>query len=296
MELIKNIKFIDNKRVEIKPFYRLKTMSEYSKYNYISDFTNELRAKGRYAFALHELQNRFNVSDNALRKALQRAKQKKEIAIIRKEFYIVVTPEYRSQGILPPVLFIADLMRFLNRNYYTSLLSAAVFYGAAHQQPQEFFVITTKPVLLPIKNNKLKINFCYKKKWAEEDIIERKTDAGYLKVSSAELTALDLVNYYDRIGGFNRVATVLAELAENMEPEKLAATAKRYGQVATVQRLGFLLDEILENNALISPLLEYLKTVRHYPVLLRPQKEKPQTMVTGNHWKVIPNIAIETDL
>ena len=296
MKLLENIKFTDKKTVEIKPFYCLKTMMESNRYNYVSDFTNELRAKGRYAFTLPELESRFNVSNNALSKALQRAKQKKEIAIVRKEFYIIVTPEYRSRGILPPVLFIADLMRFLNRNYYTGLLNAAVFYGAAHQQPQEFFVITTKPVLLPIKNNKLKINFCYKKSWAEEDIIERKTDTGYLKISSAELTALDLVYYHDRIGGINRVATILEELSESMEPEKLAATAKRYGQIATVQRLGFLLDNVLDKKAHTLPLQDYLKTVKHYPVLLRPQKEKPQRMVTGNNWKVVPNIEIETDL
>lgn len=84
------------------------------------------------------------MSDNAVKKALQRAKQKKGIALIRKEFYIIVPPEYRQLGILPPVLFIADLMRFLNRNYYTGLLNAAVFYGAAHQQPQEFFCYYNK--------------------------------------------------------------------------------------------------------------------------------------------------------
>lgn len=271
-------------------------MEIYSRHRYINDFANELRAKGRYSFTLSELRDQFNVSDNALKKALQRAKQKKEIALIRKEFYVIVPPEYRNRGILPPVLFVADLMHFLNRNYYTGLLNAAVFYGAAHQQPQEFFVITTKPFLSPIKNSKIKINFCYKKKWAEEDIMERKTDTGYLKVSSAELTALDLVYYYDKIGGFNRVATVLEELVENMEPEKLVATAKRYGQIATVQRLGFLLDEVIVKKALTSPLLEYLRMVKYYPVLLRPQREKPRTMATGNNWKVVPNIEIETDL
>jgi hypothetical protein len=87
-------------------------------------------------------------------KALQRLKRKKESAMIRKGFYVIVPPEYRSRGVLPPVLFIADLMKFLNRNYYTGLLNAAAFYGAAHQQPQDFFVITTKPVLVPISSNK----------------------------------------------------------------------------------------------------------------------------------------------
>lgn len=271
-------------------------MSSSPTYNYLTDYVNELRSKGRYSFTIPDLRLRFGVSENALKKALQRSKQKKEIALIRKEFYVIVPPEYRSRGVLPPALFIGDLMDFLNHKYYTGLLSAAAFYGAAHQQPQEFFVVTTKPFLLPVKSNKIRINFCHKKHLSEQDITERKTDTGYLKVSSAELTALDLVFFYDRVGGMNRVATVLQELAESLDAEKLAGAAKQYEQIATIQRLGFLLDEILGQKALASFLLSYLKTVKHYPVLLRPQKEKPETMVTGNDWKVVPNIEIETDL
>ena len=271
-------------------------MNPSTTYNYLTEYVNELRSKGRYSFTIPELHQRFELSENALKKALQRSKQKKEIALIRKEFYVIVPPEYRSRGVLPPALFIADLMHFLSHKYYTGLLSAAAFYGAAHQQPQEFFVITTKPFLLPVKSNKIKINFCHKKHLPEQGIIERKTDTGYLKVSSAELTALDLVFFYDRVGGMNRVATVLQELAESLDAEKLVIAAKRYEQIAAIQRLGFLLDVILDQKKLVSPLLSYLKTVKHYPVLLRPQKERPDTMATGNEWKVVPNIEIDTDL
>lgn len=265
-------------------------------YNYLEDYVNLLRSKGRYTFTLPKLREQFNLSEEALGKALQRLKRKKEAASIRKEFYVIVPPEYRSRGVLPPMLFIADLMEFLHRNYYTALLSAAALYGAAHQQPQEFYVITTKPVLVPIHNDKIKINFCYKQQWDRQYIVDRKTDTGYLKVSSPELTALDLVYYRDRIGGLNRVATVLVELAESLNAKRLTETASRYGQIATIQRLGFILDKILDQRLLASPLLAYLKTVKHYPVLLRPQKGKPDTMVTGNDWKVVPNVEIETDL
>ncbi|HVB02646.1 MAG TPA: type IV toxin-antitoxin system AbiEi family antitoxin [Chitinophagaceae bacterium] len=265
-------------------------------YNYLEDYIDLLRSKGKYTFTLPKLREQFNLSEEALGKALQRLKRKKEAARIRKEFYVIVPPEYRSRGVLPPMLFITELMEFLNRHYYTALLSAAAIYGAAHQQPQEFYVITTKPVLFPINSDKIKINFCYKKQWGDVDIVDRKTDTGYLKVSSPELTALDLFYYHDRVGGFNRVATVLEELSESMHAEKLAETASRYGQIAIVQRLGFILDEILDQRSLASPLLAYLKTVKHYPVLLRPQKGESDTMVTGNEWKVVPNIDIETDL
>ena len=70
---------------------------------------------------------------------------------------------------------------------------------------------------------------------------------------------------------------------------------KRYSPITAVQRLGFLLEEILNLPDLSEPIKEYLKTVNYFPVLLRPQKEKPE-MITGNDWKVVQNIEIETDL
>lgn len=55
-----------------------------------------------------------------------------------------------------------------------------------------FQIITKIPALRDIRNDKLTINFYTRSKWNTEGIIEKKTDAGYIKVSSPELTALDL--------------------------------------------------------------------------------------------------------
>lgn len=264
-------------------------------YGYIEDFINELRSNGRYAFSLPEVRKQFEHSDEAIKKALQRLKNKKEIALVRNEFYVVITPEYRSKGMLPPSLFIAELMKFLEKDYYVGLLNAAAYYGAAHQQPQSFSIITIKPSLRDINNDNLKINFYIKKEWAKSDIVQKKVDTGYINVSSPELTALDLVYYFDQAGGLNRVATVLEELCESIDANKILDLAKRYAPVTTVQRLGFLLEEILNRQDLSDPIKDYLKTVNYFPVLLRPQKEKPE-MITGNDWKVVQNVEIETDL
>jgi len=264
-------------------------------YGYLEDFINELRSNGRYAFSLPEVRGRFEQSDEAIKKALQRLKKKKEIALIRNEFYVVITPEYRSKGILPPSLFVADLMKFLGKDYYVGLLNAATYYGAAHQQPQTFSVITMKPSLRNINNDNLKVNFYIKKEWDKGDIVQKKVDTGYINVSSPELTALDLVYYFDQTGGLNRVATVLEELCESIDPNKMLSLAKRYSPITAVQRLGFLLEEILNIPDLSEPIKDYLKTVNYFPVLLRPQKEKPE-MITGNDWKVVQNIEIEIDL
>lgn len=262
---------------------------------YLEDFINDLRSNGKYAFSLTEVRNKFAQSDEAIKKALQRLKKKKEIALIRNGFYVVITPEYRLKGILPPSLFVSELMKFLEKEYYVGLLNAAAYYGAAHQQPQSFSVITMKPTLRNINNDNLKINFYIKKEWAKSDIVQKKVDTGYINVSSPELTALDLVNYFEQAGGLNRVATVLEELCESIDADKMLDIAKRYSPVTAVQRLGFLLEEILNIRDLTEPIKDYLKTVNYFPILLRPQKEKPE-MVTGNDWKVVQNLEIETDL
>lgn len=265
-------------------------------YKYLDAFIDDQRGLGKYSFSLQSLRDRFQISDDTLRKALQRLKRQQSIAMVRNEFYAIVPPEYRAKGIIPPSFYIADLMKFLNREYYIGLLNAAAFYGAAHQQPQDFTIITKGIPLRKIDNSTVKILFLIKKSWNEQDVIQKKTDAGYVNVSSPELTALDLVNYYDTAGGFNRVATVLEELAEQMNGGKLVSSVKQYHQVVVAQRLGFLLENVLQKEELGNQLFDYLKTVDFFPTLLRPQKGKPKTMKTGNRWKVAANIEVEADI
>lgn len=265
-------------------------------YKYLDAFIDEQRANGKYYFATESLHDQLGVSENALKKSLQRLKNQGLVVMVRRGFYVIVPPEYRSKGIIPTSLYINDLMKFLNRDYYVGLLNAAAYYGAAHQQPQNYSVITEGIALRPINNGKVNINFYIKKKWNKEYIIKRKVDTGYINISSPELTALDLISYYDGVGGFNRVATVLEELREAVEPEKLAAAAKFYDETSTIQRLGYILECVLEDSQLSNELYNYLDLVDHYPTLLRPQKEKPDNMITGNRWKVVPNIEIEADI
>lgn len=262
-------------------------------YNYLEDYLDKVRSLGRFAFTWSEIKAQFDISDKALNQSLFRLKVKKKIAQVRKGFYAIITPEYSSYGIPPPVLYVDDLMNSLNKKYYVGLLSAAALYGAAHQQPMEFFIITEKPALRNIKSKKVKINFYVKKQWAIEDIIQKKTDAGYIKVSSPELTAMDLLFYQDSFG-INKVVTVLRELASEMKAHDLTKTAKTYSQVAAMQRLGYLLDNELRNEKLSDALWVVLKQKTLFPVALSNTKSKEGS--TDDKWKVIRNMKIESDI
>ena len=71
----------------------------------------------------------------------------------------------------------------------------------------------------------------------------RKTDTGSMAVSSAELTALDLLRYTHASGGIDNVATALSDIGRNIDPERLAWLSMA-SERPVVQRLGHLLDHV----------------------------------------------------
>ena len=263
-------------------------------YNYINAYLDDVRSKGRFAFTLDELKGNFvNNTDKAILQSLHRLKSKNKIVQIRKSFYTILPPEYSNQGIIPTNLFIDDMMQAVEKDYYIGLTSAAALYGAAHQQTMETYVITKKPALRNIKNDRVKINFFVKNEWELEDINHIKTDAGYIKVSSPELTALDLLYYVEKIG-MDRVLTILEELCEILKPSKLYQTAKRYNQYAAIQRLGYLLDNELYNENLGQAILPLIENKKGANIPLLPGNNKEGEV--NSRWRIVKNVVIESDL
>jgi len=267
-------------------------MNSLTQYSTLEEFVNETRAKGRYSFSLEELVKCFSISDKALNQALFRLKSKNKISQIRKGFYAIITPEYSRQGIVPPNLFIDDLMKSLGKKYYVGLLSAAALHGAAHQQPMEYYVITEKPALRDIKNEKLSFNFFVKQSWQEADIIQKKTDAGYINVSTPELTALDLLTYGDF--GINRILTILEELSEEMKPSNLARAARNYPLTSTIQRLGYLIDKRVGNQKLAAILRKILNDRKIGPIPLLKSSDNKGSLDID--WKIYLNTELDSDL
>jgi len=260
-------------------------------YNKLDSYLKEVRSQGRYAFTLDELKNQFQMPYPAIKQKLHRLKLKNEIAVIRQGFYAIIPAEYSKQGILPPYLFIDDLMKSLNKLYYVGLLSAAAMYGAAHQQPMGYTVITENPA--PRNIDKLNIVFFPKQTFLQEGIIQQKTAAGYINVSSPERTALDFFDYIHKFG-INRITTILQELTEAMKPANIAKIAKQFSNTAAIQRLGFILENEVGAEKLSDALYKILIERHFFVIPLSPQKEKKGEI--NSKWKIIINTEIESDL
>jgi len=257
----------------------------------------EQLSKGKYGFALEILRIAFpDQTEAATKSSLKRLADKGKILSIYKGYYLVIPPQYLSKGVLPPSLFLDAFMKFLERPYYVALLNAAAYHGSSHQQPQEFFVMTTLPALRSTRRKGLKLNYISVKSIPEKLLEQRKTEAGYLNVSNPALTATDLVQFEKRMGGLNRTATVLNELAEALNPTDFNDTLLEYAPVTALQRLGYLL-EFACNNAELADALYGAMEKRSLNTFRTPLKVSGKTsgFSAENRWKVIVNTEIETD-
>ena len=133
--------------------------------SYILTWIEQLQSKGKIAFSYDEVIADFpEKSENAIIQSLSRLSQRGRVVPVYKGFYLIVPAEYAAMEILPPILFIDYLMEYIGKPYYIGLLSAAALYGAAHQQAQEFFILTTTKQPATQKQW-IKINYIIKKRF-----------------------------------------------------------------------------------------------------------------------------------
>ena len=258
----------------------------------VAEYVDRLQGSGRYTFNEGEVARSCGGSGIARQAALRRLKTKGRVVSPRRGFFLIVPIEYRSAGSPPPSWFIEDLMAYLEQPYYVGLLSAAEIHGAAHQRPQVFQIITDMPTR-PLRVGRIRIEFHRNRNIREVPIQRMKTETGSMRVSTPETTALDLVRYAEASGFLDNVATVLIELAERINPDRLAKTAA-LGQHPDAQRLGYLLDRIgLKNVA--GPLARLVASWRRHPVLLSPGK-RARGFQHDPRWYVVPNEEVTAEL
>jgi len=264
----------------------------------IKDWIDDHQKRGRITFPYQEVVEKFPaITGQGVKNALNRLVKKNEITPVLKGFYAIIPIGYALRGMIPPELYIDNLMQYLNRQYYISLLNAAVFYGAAHQQPQIFSVMTSYPPLRDTTKKGSRIVFISTRKTIPHIWLKPfRTEYGDIQVSKPELTAADLITFQKEIGGLNRACTVLYELAESVNFEQLDKAFFDYVPTATIQRLGYLLEFEVEQSDLAEKL--YLKSqefnCKFQKIPLKYSKPTDDCKANAK-WKIIINETIEID-
>jgi predicted transcriptional regulator of viral defense system len=261
----------------------------------VANYIKQLLSYEEYSFFLDELYANIHKSEAAIKSELSRLIAKKEIVNLRKGFYLILTPRYSSTQKLPIQLYCEKLFKYLNRNYYIALFSAAKFHGASHQQVHRDYIIIEKPKFNDISKNTIGIRFFTTTNWSDKNIQQKKSDAGIFKISSPSLTIVDLIHHQTKLGGLNRMFAIIEELTEEVTESDLSELLSWYPNKSTLQRFGYLLEELGVEETFQEMIYSKLKAKKFFPVLLSPKsKEKPSAV--DNRWKVDVNVKLESDL
>jgi predicted transcriptional regulator of viral defense system len=256
------------------------------------NFINELRAQGRFSFNVSEAEKALGLKKVSCLNALHRLKKGKWLVSPARGFYLIVPPEYQAYGCLPADMFISDLMRYWRLPYYVGFLSAAQYYGAAHQKPQRFQVVTLKN-RPSIHCGRIHIEFIRKKQIDMQITKQFNTLAGTIQVASPELLAFDLVSKPEHAAGMNNVATILSDLIESLDGKKLAELTQYDMKLFGLQRLGWLID-YLESEGLTQALFSVLESkILHWVRLVSHVPYEP--LERNKKWHVIVNTSLEMD-
>lgn len=260
----------------------------------LSAYMDALQRKGVYTFLGVDAIKVLNISDVAFASAANRLIRKKRLVRPRHGFYVIVPVEYQIDGAPTPDWYIDELMSYQKQPYYVALLSAAALHGAAHQQPQVFQVITNKP-LRSLRIGRARIEFYTKKNIKSDESEKMKVPTGYMQVATPEMTALDLIQHVKAAGYLNNIATVLSELIEKINGQKLLQLVNIEIKLPFIQRLGYLLELVDSPNELINPLNEWVKAQHPRFTPLRPDKSFKHSP-KNNKWQIYNNENVEKDL
>lgn len=261
------------------------------KVQHAKDFVLSRLERGHYTFSLAEAENAVGTGEKT-RKALNRLAKQRWLFSPSKGFYVIIDPQHQGSGFLPVEWFIDEWMKHLGGHYYLGILTAAMLHGASHQKPQQIQVARDK-IFADVDKGAYHISFFYKKAIPDDCCEQRQSPAGYFRISSPEMTAYDILRYPKACPSLDLAATVLQELGEKISPDRLAALVDSGAEVATLQRLGWLMDHTgwSEKTDLLA---ERLRNKQMAWRLMRT--DLPKDGPRDARWRVIANAEIEADL
>ncbi len=263
----------------------------------VADWIEYQAPRGRYTFSKEDVRKEFsNMTGHAIDTAVQRAVNKGRVFSPCRGFYVIVPEEYRLWKAVPQEVYLDRMMQYLGRRYYVSLLSAAERHGAAHQAPMGCQVMVEPPVMRDKVKEGYAIRYAERREIPMRYVERIEVASGWLNVSGPELTSVDLVAYQEHVGGMTRAATMLDELALKLDFTKHDREFLRVASAPVFQRLGYLLDCVLEETEVANGLLTLMKTgglgMKAVPLKLGMPVEGCEV---DKKWKIIVNQEIEID-
>ena len=235
-------------------------------------------------------------SEQIMKNELNRLCSNKTIVNVYRGFYVIIPVHYVLRGSVPATYYIDQLMTYLSKSYYVCMLSAAELLGVAHQRPQQFSVMTTYPRRQLVTTRNVTTDWFYRDTMPEDALVIKNTETGTIRISNSLLTAADLVQNQQHVGGLSRVATILEELTEQIDIDSQFPALIPFVKTVTWQRLGYILENVIEDRVAADKLFEQLRT-SSVSTVYKPLSTSAEddSSSRDRRWKININVEIETD-
>jgi predicted transcriptional regulator of viral defense system len=241
-------------------------------------------------FTLEDFRRERDSSDDAAFSALARAQRAHLVASPTRGLYVIVPAEFRAAGAPPWQWYLDSMFRTLQAPYYIGLLTAAAQHGASPQGAQEVQVVTDRHVRHR-RIGRQRLVFVQSRRAGVAPVEARKTPTGAVRISTPEMTLLDLVAYPKRAGGWGNIASLLPDLSRVASGSGWREALRVQPPTAQVQRLGHLLSRAQARHTDV--LADWLASRRIDLVPLVPggSREGP----VDARWRVIRDPAVQPD-
>lgn len=206
-------------------------------------------------------------------------------------FWLIVPPEHMDRGAPPVLWWLHDYLMRAETAYHLALLSAAQAHGTSHFAVQETQVFVSGP-RRPLAVGSQRLRFFCKKAVSDAPVVTLSGEKSDIRVSSIATTLLDLLRHAASVGGVERIALIVKDLASKLTVEDIRESLEAAQDVAAAQRLGYLLEH-LGYGALADGVEKWLLTRRMQRARLDTSSPTAEC-ATSSRWLVVNNCDLES--
>jgi predicted transcriptional regulator of viral defense system len=248
-------------------------------------------SRGIAAMTTAEVARLLDVPPTQVPQRLSAPRQRGEWVSPARGLWVPVAPEFRGWGGPPATEFVAALAAHLGVAYYVGWLAAAALHGASHQAPQQTQVAVNR-LVRDRTVGRARLSFHQRSHLAELPTVDRVARSGAFRVSTPEVTALDLAADLTLAAGLDNAATAITDLAEasGLDDQHLARLVGHFSEAAA-RRVGWIVESHTSHR--LDALAAAIAAGSPHPVRLHP--EAGLTGPLDRRWRLRLNTTVEVE-
>ncbi len=259
---------------------RLRTLGELG-----SNLLTEMSRQGKRIFTFEDAAKFYGSRSSALRELLSTLVERRWLLRVEKGKYLILPFEAGREGEWTEHEFI--IASYLIEPYYIGFRSALNYYGYTEQVSRTVFVVSTRRKFKPaLEVAGVTYRFVCMSQHKFFGASEVALDGRKVNISEPEKTIVDCLDRLEYCGGVVEVAKALWYGRDELDFVRMADYARKAGNKAVNQRLGYLLETLESGTEKAFTLLRTSLSKRYAPLdTLGSSKGR-----YIDRWKVMVNI------